>query len=107
MKKINITGDLELNCPYRVLGIQTVNIYGEILEPIRLEMGEIREGRFLPKIYPGVKTRRSWMYTKQKISDSYVEFIKRVTHGKSEIKDAVRIIVKYLGSREETVLGGV
>ena len=91
--------EVRYNEPFRVVGVQMVDIDNQILGAWRLELPD-EKGR--PKIYKGVKNFYQWTRAKQEISDLYVDYVKGNNFRKPP-KDVVRFIIKFLFGGSEIV----
>jgi hypothetical protein len=91
-------GELRYKEPFRVVGVQIVDINNEIIGAWRIELCDENGNH---RIYPGIKSFGYWTkVAKNKISDDYVRLFKELRKNWL-VKDVVRFIIKYpLGGPE-------
>lgn len=94
-------GEMRYKEPFRVVGVQIVDIDNEIIGAWRIELFDDNGN---PVIYPGVKSFGYWTkVVRDKISDDYVKMLREMIKTKN-IKDVVRFIIRYpLGGPEIVV----
>lgn len=94
-------GELRYKEPFRVVGVQIVDIDNKIIGAWRIELIDEKGNNV---IYPGIKSFTHWAkIVKNKISDDYVKLFKEIKKDML-VKDVVRFIIKYpLGGPEIVV----
>jgi virulence-associated protein VagC len=94
-------GELRYNEPFRVVGVQIIDIDDRIIGAWRIELLD-EKGNYI--LYPVVKSFGHWAkLVKEKISDDYVKCLKSLKKDML-VKDVVRFIIQYpLGGPEIVV----
>ena len=94
-------GEMRYKEPFRVVGVQIVDIDNKIIGAWRIELLDDKGDHV---IYPGVKSFGHWTkIVRDKISDDYVKMFKELRKNWL-VKDVVRFIIKYpLGGPEIVV----
>lgn len=98
---LRTNGEMRYKEPFRVVGVQIVDIDNEIIGAWRIELPDNKGGHV---IYPGIESFRHWTkIVRDKISDDYVKMFREMRKDWL-VKDVVRFIIRYpLGGPEIVV----
>lgn len=88
------------NVPFRVIGIQAVDINNKIIGAWRMEI-EDENGN--PQIYKAVKNYGQWKIRRDEISDVYVTLVDELNKS-LKTKEIVRFIVKSVFGGPEVIM---
>ena len=92
--------DFRYNEPFRVVGVQVIDIYNNISGLFEVEFLDNKDN---PKIYKKCLNKGQWIIRREEISDLYCNFFKNI--GVRFIpKDVVRFVIKPVLGGPEIVM---
>ena len=92
--------DFRYNEPFRVVGVQVIDIYNKIIGLFEIEFLDKEDQ---PQIYKKCLNKGQWIIRREEISNLYCNFLKELKI-KSIPKDVVRFVIKPILGGPEIVM---